>query len=121
MSAWKVTTLTMKDEKRLEIIHRVFRIELTVSQAALVLGLSARQWYPVKARVSKYFFAKFLGFLTDLPCVGDVKGRLAIFLSAVEQKFFSVPALIKCYLGLGPWFGLRTRVQVAAQPTSAKR
>jgi transposase len=43
----------MKDEKRLEIIHRVFRSELTVSQAALVLGISERQCYRVKARVNK--------------------------------------------------------------------
>jgi transposase len=48
-----MTTLTMKDEKRLEIIHRVFRSELTVSQAALVMGLSERQCYRVKARVGK--------------------------------------------------------------------
>ena len=48
-----MTTLTMKDEKRLEIIHRVFRSELTVSQAALVMGLSERQCYRVKARVNK--------------------------------------------------------------------
>jgi len=43
----------MKDEKRLEIIHRVFRSELTVTQAALVMGLSERQCYRVKARVNK--------------------------------------------------------------------
>jgi len=48
-----MTTLTMKDEKRLEIIHRVFRSELTVGQAALVLGISERQCYRVKARVNK--------------------------------------------------------------------
>ena len=48
-----MTTLTMRDEKRLEIIHRVFRSELTVTQAALVLGISERQCYRVKARVDK--------------------------------------------------------------------
>lgn len=46
-------TLTMKDEKRLEVIERVFRGELTVVEAALVLGVSERQCYRVKARVSK--------------------------------------------------------------------
>ena len=30
-----MTTLTMKDEKRLEVLQRVFRSELTVVQAAL--------------------------------------------------------------------------------------
>ena len=48
-----MTTLTMKEEKRLEIMHRVFRSELTVRQAALVLGISERQCYRVKARVNK--------------------------------------------------------------------
>jgi transposase len=43
----------MRDEKRLEIIHRVFRSELTVRQGALVMGLSERQCYRVKARVNK--------------------------------------------------------------------
>ena len=36
-----MTTLTMKDEKRLEIIQRVFRGDLTVVEAALILGVSA--------------------------------------------------------------------------------
>ena len=48
-----MTTLTMRDEKRLDVIQRVYRSELTVGQAALVLGLSERQCYRVKARVGK--------------------------------------------------------------------
>jgi len=48
-----MTTLTMKDEKRLEVIQRVYRSELTVSQAALVMGVCERQCYRVKARVGK--------------------------------------------------------------------
>ena len=36
-------TLTMKEEKRLEIIQRVFRGELTMGKASLVLGVSERQ------------------------------------------------------------------------------
>ena len=48
-----MTTLTMKDEKRLDVIQRVYRSELTVVQAAVVLGLSERQCYRVKARVGK--------------------------------------------------------------------
>jgi transposase len=48
-----MTTLTMQDEKRLEVIERVFRGELTVSSAAVVLGISERQCYRVKGRVSK--------------------------------------------------------------------
>jgi hypothetical protein len=38
-----MTTLTMQDEKRLEIIQRVLGRELTVMQGALVMGVSERQ------------------------------------------------------------------------------
>lgn len=48
-----MTTLTMKDEKRLKIIQRVFQGEVTVAQGALVLGVSERQCYRIKARVKK--------------------------------------------------------------------
>jgi hypothetical protein len=39
-------TLTMKEEKRLEVMQRVFRGELTMGKASLVLGVSERQCYP---------------------------------------------------------------------------
>lgn len=48
-----MTTLTMRDEKRLKVIQRVFQSEVTVVQAALVLGISERQCYRIKARVNK--------------------------------------------------------------------
>jgi len=48
-----MTTLTMQDEKRLDIIQRVYRSELTVVQAALVMAVSEWQCYRVKARVGK--------------------------------------------------------------------
>jgi transposase len=48
-----MTTLTMQDEKRLDVIQRVFRSELTVVQGALVMGVSERQCYRIKARVGK--------------------------------------------------------------------
>jgi transposase len=48
-----MTTLTMEEEKRLDVIQRVYRSELSVGQAALVMGLSERQCYRVKARVHK--------------------------------------------------------------------
>ena len=41
----------MQDEKRLEIIQRVFRGELTVLRAAVILGLSERQCYRIKRPV----------------------------------------------------------------------
>jgi hypothetical protein len=49
-----MTTLTMKEEKRLEVIQRVFRGELTVVEAGVVIGVSERQCYRIKARVSKH-------------------------------------------------------------------
>jgi len=48
-----MTTLTMQDENRLDVIQRVYRSELTVIEAALVMGLSERQCYRIKARVGK--------------------------------------------------------------------
>ena len=48
-----MTTLTMRDEKRIEIIQRVFRGELTVGSAAVLLGISERQCYRIKRRVSQ--------------------------------------------------------------------
>src|SRR5262249_48217484 len=48
-----MTTLTMKEEKRLEVIQRVFRGELTVVEAVVVIGVSERQCYRIKARVTK--------------------------------------------------------------------
>lgn len=48
-----MTTLSMQDEKRLDIIQGVYRGELTVVQAALVMGVSERQCYRIKARVGK--------------------------------------------------------------------
>lgn len=48
-----MTTLTMRDEQRLDVIQRVLRRELTVVQAALVMGVSERQCYRIKARVDK--------------------------------------------------------------------
>jgi hypothetical protein len=48
-----MTTLTMKDEKRLGVIQRVYRSELTVLEAARTVGISERQCYRVKARVNK--------------------------------------------------------------------
>jgi transposase len=43
----------MKEEKRLEVIQRVFRGELTVVEAGRVIGVSERQCYGIKARVTK--------------------------------------------------------------------
>src|SRR5262249_40363125 len=53
MSGYGMTTLTMKEEKRLEIIQRVFRGELTVVKAGMGIGVSKRQGYRIKARVAK--------------------------------------------------------------------
>jgi transposase len=49
-----MTTLTMREEKRLQIIERVYRRELTLVQAARIMGVSERQCYRIKARVTKH-------------------------------------------------------------------
>jgi DNA-directed RNA polymerase specialized sigma subunit len=48
-----MTTLTMKKEKRLEILQTVFRGELSVVEAALILGISQRHCYRAKRRITK--------------------------------------------------------------------
>ena len=47
----KTITLTMKDKKRLFVLEKVFRKEVSMVQAAQVLDLSERQVYRVKASV----------------------------------------------------------------------
>ena len=46
-----MTTLTMKEEKRLEIVQRIFRGDLSVVEAAVIIGVSERHCYRLKARV----------------------------------------------------------------------
>jgi transposase len=43
----------MRDEKRIEVIGRVFRGELTVQGAAVILGIGERQCYRIKRRVKE--------------------------------------------------------------------
>ena len=43
--------LTMEEQKRVTVIEKVFRAELTMGKASLVLGVSERQCYRIKARV----------------------------------------------------------------------
>ena len=49
-----MTTLRMQDEKRLEIIQRVFREELTVGEDATILADRERQRYRIKVRVKEH-------------------------------------------------------------------
>lgn len=72
-----MTTLTMKDEKRLDVIQRVYRSELTVGQAAVVLGLSERQCYRVKARVSKVGAKGVVHGNRGRPCKRKLKEKTA--------------------------------------------
>ena len=46
-------TLTMKERQRVAVIERVFRAELTMAEAAMVLGVSKRQSFRLKARIRK--------------------------------------------------------------------
>lgn len=49
----KTITLTMKEQKRVEVIERVFRGELRMAEAALVLGVSERHSFRIKAKIRK--------------------------------------------------------------------
>jgi transposase len=46
-------TLTMEEQKRVAVIQEVFRADLTMREASLMLGVSERQCYRIKARVKK--------------------------------------------------------------------
>jgi transposase len=46
-------TLTVKEQKRIEIIERALRNDLTVIEAAMVLGVSERQCYRLKKRIKE--------------------------------------------------------------------
>lgn len=70
-----MTTLTMKEEKRLEIIQRVFRAELTMGKASLVLGVSERQCYRIKARVKKQGVKGVVHGNRGRPCKRKVKEK----------------------------------------------
>lgn len=48
----KTIVLTMEDKKRVEVMERVFRKELRMAEAALVLGVTERHSYRIKARIS---------------------------------------------------------------------
>src|SRR4029077_14153866 len=70
-----MTTLTMKEDKRLEVIQRVFRGELTVVEAALVVGVSERQCYRVKGRVTKGGAKGVVHGNRGRPCKGKIKEK----------------------------------------------
>jgi len=46
-------TLTMEEQKRVEVIQRIFRGEMTMGEAAMVLGVTERHSYRIKARMRK--------------------------------------------------------------------
>jgi transposase len=71
-----MTTLTMQDEKRLDVIQRVYRRELSVVQAAMVLGISERQCYRVKARVGKAGAKGVIHGNRGRPCKRQIKEKV---------------------------------------------
>lgn len=70
-----MTTLTMQDEKRIEIVQRVFRGELTVGEAGTILGISERQCYRIKARVKEQGAKGVIHGNRGQPCKRKVKQR----------------------------------------------
>jgi len=71
-----MTTLTMQDEKRIEIIKRVFRGELTVLGAAVILGLSERQCYRIKQRVHQEGLKGVIHGNRGRPCKRKIKEKI---------------------------------------------
>ena len=71
-----MTTLTMQDEKRIEIIQRVFRGELTVLRAAVIIGLSERQCYRIKWRVYQEGIKGVIHGDRGRPCKSKVKEKM---------------------------------------------
>ena len=71
-----MTTLTMQDEKRIEIVQRVFRGELTVLRAAVILGLSERQCYRIKQRVHQEGLKGVIHGNRGRPCRRKIKEKI---------------------------------------------
>ena len=71
-----MTTLTMQDEKRIEIIQRVFRGELTVLRAAVILGISERQCYRIKRRVHQEGLKGVIHGNRGRPCKRKIKEKM---------------------------------------------
>ena len=71
-----MTTLTMQDEKRIEIIQRVFRGELTVLRAGVILGISERQCYRIKRRVHQEGFKGVIHGNRGRPCKRKVREKI---------------------------------------------
>jgi transposase len=71
-----MTTLTMREEKRLEIVQRIYRGELTVAEAALILGVSERQCYRIKGRVSELGARGVVHGNRGRPCKRKLKDKL---------------------------------------------
>lgn len=71
-----MTTLTMQDEKRIEIIERVFRGELAVLGAAVILGISERQFYRIKRRVHQQGPKGVIHRNRGRPCKRKVKEKI---------------------------------------------
>src|ERR1051325_1516428 len=71
-----MTPLTMQDEKRIEIIQRVFRGELTVLRAAVILGISERQCYRIKRRVHQEGLKGVIHGNRGRPCKRKIKEKI---------------------------------------------
>src|SRR6516225_980906 len=80
-----MTTLTMRDEKRIEIIQRVFRGELTVLRAAVILGISERQCYLIKGRVHQQGPKGVIHRNRGRPCKRKVKEKIVRRVAALAR------------------------------------
>ena len=79
-------TLTMRQQKRIEIIERVLRKDLTVVEAAMVLGVSERQCYRVKARVKEQGVKGVLHGNQGRPCKYKLKDQTIKRLVELDEE-----------------------------------
>ena len=80
-----MTTLTMQEEKRLQIIERVYRRELTLVQAARIMGVSERQCYRIKAQVTKHGAKGIVHGNRGRPCKRKIREKVVARIMALAR------------------------------------
>ena len=80
-----MTTLTMREEKRLQIIERVYRRELTLVQAAKIMGVRERQCYRIKAQVTKHGAEGVVHGNRGRPCKRKIREKVVARIVALAR------------------------------------
>jgi transposase len=80
-----MTTLTMREEKRLQIIERVYRRELTLVQAARIMAVSERQCYRIKAQVTRHGAKGIVHGNRGRPCKRKIREKVVARIVALAR------------------------------------